>query len=62
MNKKELLIKYLKEYRKEINCRSLKRIGEGSMGVAYRYKDRVFKVTSDYHDFLIALEGAKKKL
>ena len=60
MDYKKLLIEYLKEYRKDINCRSLKRIGKGSMGVAYRYKDRVFKVTSDYHDFLIALEGLKR--
>ena len=60
MDYKKLLIEYLKEYREDINCRSLKRIGKGSMGVAYRYKDRVFKVTSDYHDFLIALEGLKR--
>ena len=30
------------------------------MGSAYRYKDKVFKITSDYHDFLIALEGLKR--
>lgn len=57
---KKLLIKYLKEYRKEINCRSLKRIGEGSMGVAYRNGNKVFKITNDFHDFLIAREGFEK--
>ena len=60
MGYKKLLIKYLKEYRKEINCRSLKRIGEGSMGVAYRNGNKVFKITNDFHDFLIAREGLKK--
>ena len=60
MDKKELLIEYLKKYKKEVESESLTHIGEGSVGVAYRYKDRVFKVTSDYHDFLIALEGLKR--
>lgn len=43
MGYKKLLIKYLKEYRKEINCRSLKRIGEGSMGVAYRNETKYLR-------------------
>ena len=60
MDKKELLIEYLKKYKKEVESESLTHIGEGSVGVVYRYKDRVFKVTSDYHDFLIALEGLKR--
>lgn len=60
MDYKKLLIKYLKEYRKEINCRSLKRIGEGSMGVAYKNGNKVFKLTTDFHDFLLAREGLKR--
>ena len=60
MTRKELLIEYLGKYKKEVESGLLTLIGEGSMGVAYRYKDRVFKVTSDYHDFLIALEGLKR--
>ncbi len=36
MKKKEFLNKYLKEYRKDIKRNSLKIIGEGSMGVAYK--------------------------
>ena len=60
MNYKKLLIKYLKEYRKDINCRSLKRIGKGSMGVVYKNGNKVFKITNDFHDFLIAREGLKK--
>ena len=60
MDKEELLITYLKKYKKEVDCELLTHIGEGSMGGAYRYKDKVFKITSDYHDFLIALEGLKR--
>lgn len=60
MNYKKLLIEYLKEYRKDINCRSLKRIGEGSMGVAFRNGNKVFKITNDFHDFLMAKEGLKR--
>ena len=60
MDKKELLIAYLKKYKKKVDCELLTHIGEGSMGSAYRYKDKVFKITSDYHDFLIALEGLKR--
>ena len=60
MDKEELLITYLKKYKKEVDCELLTHIGEGSMGSAYRYKDKVFKITSDYHDFLIALEGLKR--
>ena len=60
MDKEELLIAYLKKYKKEVESGLLIPIGEGSMGVAYRYKDKVFKITSDYHDFLIALEGLKR--
>ena len=60
MNKKELLNKYLKEYRKDINCRSLKIIGEGCMGVAYKNGNKVFKLTTDFHDFLLAREGLKR--
>ena len=60
MNYKKLLIEYLKEYRKDINCRSLKRIGEGSRGVAFRNGNKVFKITNDFHDFLMAKEGLKR--
>ena len=60
MNYKKLLIEYLKKYRKDINCRSLKRIGEGSMGVAYKNGNKVFKLTTDFHDFLLAREGLKR--
>ena len=60
MDKEELLIAYLKKYKKKVDCELLTHIGEGSVGVAYRYKDKVFKITSDYHDFLIALEGLKR--
>ena len=60
MDKEELLIAYLKKYKKEVESGLLTLIGEGSMGSAYRYKDKVFKITSDYHDFLIALEGLKR--
>ena len=60
MDKEELLIEYLKKYKKEVESGLLTLIGEGSMGSAYRYKDKVFKITSDYHDFLIALEGLKR--
>ena len=60
MDKKELLIAYLKKYKKKVDCELLTHIGEGSMGSVYRYKDKVFKITSDYHDFLIALEGLKR--
>ena len=60
LTRKELLIEYLKKYKKEVESELLYLIGEGSMGVAYRYKNRVFKVTSDYHDFIIALEGLKR--
>lgn len=60
MDKEELLIAYLKKYKKKVDCELLTHIGEGSMGSAYRYKDKVFKITSDYHDFLIALEGLKR--
>ena len=60
MNYKKLLIEYLKEYRKDINCRSLKRIGKGGMGVAYKNGNKVFKLTTDFHDFLLAREGLKR--
>lgn len=60
MTRKELLIEYLEKYKKEVESGLLTLIGEGSMGVAYRYKDKVFKITSDYHDFIIALEGLKR--
>ena len=60
MNYKKLLIVYLKKYRKDINCRSLKRIGEGQMGVAYKNGNKVFKLTTDFHDFLLAREGLKR--
>lgn len=60
MDKEELLIAYLKKYKKKVDCELLTHIGEGSMGSVYRYKDKVFKITSDYHDFLIALEGLKR--
>ena len=60
MNKKELLNKYLKEYRKDIKRNSLKIIGEGSMGVAFRNGNKVFKITNDFHDFLMAKEGLKR--
>ena len=60
MNYKKLLIEYLKEYRKDINCRSLKRIGGGRMGVAFRNGNKVFKITNDFHDFLMAKEGLKR--
>ena len=60
MNKKELLNKYLKEYRKDIKRNSLKIIGEGSMGVAYKNGNKVFKLTTDFHDFLLAREGLKR--
>ena len=60
MNKKELLKKYLKEYRKDIKCNSLKIIGKGSMGVAYKNGNKVFKITTDFHDFLLAREGLKR--
>ena len=60
MNKKELLNKYLKEYRKDIKRNSLKIIGEGCMGVAYKNGNKVFKLTTDFHDFLLAREGLKR--
>ena len=60
MDKEQLLIEYIKKYKKEVESGLLTLIGEGSMGSAYRYKDKVFKITSDYHDFLIALEGLKR--
>ena len=60
MDKEELLIAYLKKYKNKVDCELLTHIGEGSMGSVYRYKDKVFKITSDYHDFLIALEGLKR--
>ena len=52
-----MIFKSIKKYKKKDDCELLTHIGEGSMGSAYRYKDKVFKITSDYHDFLIALEG-----
>lgn len=60
MSYKKLLIEYLKEYRKDINCRSLKQIGKGSRGVAFKNGNKVFKITNDFHDFLMAKEGLKR--
>ncbi len=36
MDKEELLITYLKKYKKKVDCELLTFIGQGSMGVAYK--------------------------
>ena len=51
---KKILYSYLVKKRRNIPIHKLSYLSSGSFADAFRYKDRVFKVTSSYEDFKMA--------
>lgn len=50
----EILNTFLLGYRHDINLTELKFIGSGCYAHAFKYRDKVFKVTSNAEDFILA--------
>ena len=51
---KKILYSYLVKKRRNIPIHELSYLSSGTYADAFRYKDRVFKVTSSYEDFKMA--------
>ena len=51
---KKILYSYLVKKRRNIPIHKLSYLSSGSFADAFRYKDRVFKITSSYEDFKMA--------
>ena len=57
---KKILYSYLVKKRRNIPIHKLSYLSSGTFADAFRYKDRVFKVTSSYEDFRMVIgEGLK---